>query len=79
MALAARQPAVLADTSPLARTYAQRSGLTVLSTQDLVVEMAGAGVLAERRALRVYERVYSSATEAAFKQALTDARAQLRA
>ncbi len=62
-----------------ARTYAERSGLTVLSTQDLVVEMAAAGVLAERRALRVYERVYSGATEAAFTQALKATRAAMRA
>lgn len=60
-----------------ARTYAERSGLTVLSTQDLVVEMAAAGKLAERRALHVYERVYSGASAAAFKQAIADARAEL--
>lgn len=60
-----------------ARTYAERSGLTVLSTQDLVVEMAAAGKLAERRALRVYERVYSGASAAALAQALGDARAEL--
>jgi hypothetical protein len=60
-----------------ARTYAQRRGLVVFSTQDLVVEMAGAGVLAERRARIAYQRVYREATAAAFAQALKDARAVL--
>jgi hypothetical protein len=60
-----------------ARTYAQRTGLTVLSTQDLVVEMAAAGALAERRARIVYTRVYSRASTAAFAQALADARTDL--
>lgn len=60
-----------------ARTYAQRSGLMVLSTQDLVVEMAAAGELAERRALRVYERVYSRAIPEGFTRALAAARAEL--
>jgi hypothetical protein len=62
-----------------ARTYADRRGLTVYSTQDLVVEMAAAGVLKGRRALRVYERVYSHATQAAFEQAVAGARAALGA
>ena len=61
-----------------ARTYAQRRGLTVFSTQDLVVEMAAAGELKDRRALLVYRRVYSDATAAAFEQALQAARAALR-
>ncbi len=60
-----------------ARTYAERSGLTVLSTQDLVVEMAAGGALTERRAQIVYTRVYNDATAAGFAQALTDARAEL--
>jgi hypothetical protein len=62
-----------------ARTYAERRGLVVLSTQDLVVEMAAAGELAERRALRVYERVYSRATEGAFNEAVETARVALGA
>jgi hypothetical protein len=60
-----------------ARTYAQRRGLTVFSTQDLVVEMAAAGELKEKRALLVYRRVYRDATDAAFEQALGIARATM--
>jgi hypothetical protein len=62
-----------------ARTYAERSGLTVFSTQALVVEMAAAGELKERRALLVHRRVYRGSTDAAFAQALQAARQELRA
>jgi hypothetical protein len=68
--------AVLLDEGK-ARTYAQRRGLVVFSTQDLVVEMTAAGELKGRRALRVYERVYRHATQAAFEQAVQAARVAL--
>jgi hypothetical protein len=62
-----------------ARTYAQRRGLVVFGTQDLVVEMAATGALKERRALIAYRRVYRDANAAAFAQALQAARAALGA
>jgi hypothetical protein len=78
VAAQARGWALLLDEGK-ARTYAERLGLVVLSTQDLVVEMAAAGVLAERRARIVYERVYRGAAAAAFAKALGDTRAALGA
>jgi predicted nucleic acid-binding protein len=60
-----------------ARTYAEHKGLTVLSTQDLVVELAAAGRLGQRRAQQIYQRVYRSATAAAFTHALATTRGLL--
>jgi hypothetical protein len=62
-----------------ARRYAEGLGLRVFSTQDLVVEIAAAGKLRERRAWRVYERVYSGASAAQFAQDVASIRETIAA
>jgi len=57
-----------------ARVYAEKRGLTVLSTQDLVVEMTAADQLKGKRAFHIYKRVYGGATETAFRRAVAAAR-----
>ncbi|HVA19355.1 MAG TPA: hypothetical protein VMU55_04200 [Solirubrobacteraceae bacterium] len=56
-----------------ARAYAEKRGLTVLSTQDLVVEMTAVEQLKGRRAFHIYKRVYSNATETGFTRAVASA------
>ena len=60
-----------------ARTYAVGRGLVVLSTQDLVVEMASAGILTEKRALLIYKRVYRDASPEQFDAAVQAARTEV--
>lgn len=61
------------------KKFAVRKGLTVLTTEDVVVELAVASVLARKRAFLIYQRVYGNKNRAAFDACVEAVEAALAA
>ena len=68
------QCAVLLD-ERFGRTFAERKGVTVFTTQDLAAELAVAKALSEPEAWEIFRRVYRNSTRTALRARIAELQA----